>query len=186
MKRSHQIVTLVAGIAVLSLIGFLYSGLQHNPKDIPSTMIGKPAPDFRAAWLQARNELPSSAERHFSLADLKGKHVILNFWASWCFSCRDEAKDLQAFWEMSKAQNIYVIGIAIQDTPEAALEFAGTYGKRYVLGLDEDGKASIDYGVTGVPETFFINADGIIVHKHIGPVSTAQLTEASAKYFAAK
>jgi cytochrome c biogenesis protein CcmG/thiol:disulfide interchange protein DsbE len=101
--------------------------------------------------------------------------LILNFWASWCVSCRTEAHELESFWKAYRDQGVKVVGIAIQDEQEAAKKFAQYYGKTYILGLDEDGKAAIDYGVSGVPETFLIDRDGVIRHKEIGPVSAAML-----------
>ena len=104
---------------------------------------------------------------------------MLNFWASWCYSCRAEAVDFERFWK--ERQDIAVVGIAIQDTVEAAKAFAAQYGKTYILGLDTDGKIALDYGVTGVPETFFINANGVIVHKETGPVTEKMLQKYSKK-----
>ena len=118
--------------------------------------------------------------RGFALDDFKGRPVVVNFWASWCVSCREEARELEKFWQAVKGKNVAVVGVAIQDTVEAAQKFAKQYGKTYILGLDEDGKAAIDYGVAGVPETFIIDASGVIVHKETGPVTAQKLEEAVA------
>jgi cytochrome c biogenesis protein CcmG/thiol:disulfide interchange protein DsbE len=181
-KNRHLLITVIAGLAIAALVVFLYSGLQHDPKNIPSPLLGKPALGFSTKWLQGQEFLPGSNPSSLSLSDLRGKNIVLNFWASWCHSCREEALDLQAYWEKYRDQGIVVIGIAIQDTEEAAREFAERYGKKYILSLDEDGKASIDYGVTGVPETFLINKEGIVVHKEVGPVTVASLEELMKKF----
>ena len=107
---------------------------------------------------------------------MKGRPVVLNFWASWCVSCRQEAVELEKFWQAHKDQ-VLVVGIAIQDSAEDSKRFAAYFGKTYAIGLDEDGKAAIDYGVSGVPETFLIDAQGVIRHKEIGPVEATQLSQ---------
>ena len=176
-KNRSQLV--VAGLAILSvgLVFFLYLGMQKNPKDLPSMLVGKPAPDFRASWISGQKHIPNAAKEHYRLSDLRGKTVVLNFWASWCYSCRQEARDLEAFHQLNLQSDIAVVGIAIQDTFEAATGFAVQYGKTYPLGLDDTGSISIDYGVTGVPETFIIDPAGNIVHKEVGPVDVPKLTE---------
>ncbi len=164
---------IVLGVGFISL---LWHGLGTDPNKVPSAFLGKRAQEFKAGWLQGKEHLGEPKPEGFSSEDFKGRPLILNFWASWCYSCRSEARDFEAFWQKYKDRGIAVVGIAIQDTPTAALEFARTYGKTYILGLDsEDGKAAIDYGVTGVPETFFIDRQGILIHKEAGPVSTELL-----------
>lgn len=176
-KRKHLIITLSALAAAIAFVGLLALGLRNDPTQIPSALLNKPAKDFRVAWLLGKEHLATQDEEHLSLADLKGKPVILNFWASWCYSCRAEARDFEKFWQIYKDKGVIVAGIAIQDSPEAALNFADQYGKTYLLGLDVDGRAAIDYGVTGVPETFVIDKNGRIVHKEAGPVNTMKLAE---------
>ena len=164
---------LIAGIGVILVI--LNKGLDLSPKKIPSALINKKAHHFAITWLQGKENVPVEKQgRLLSLNQFAGKPVILNFWASWCFSCRHEAKDFEKFWQKYQDQ-VHVIGIAIQDTPQAALAFAKQYGKSYILGFDEDGTTSIDYGVSGVPETFIIDRNGFIVHKETGPVTFSSL-----------
>ncbi len=166
--------SLFAVLAGLFLF-FLWKGLGTDHSKIPSALLNKQTQTFQASWLQGKEHLSSPQEAAFSMADFKGRPIILNFWASWCYSCRAESRDFEAFWQKYKDRGVAVVGIAIQDTPESALQFARTYGKTYILGLDsEDGKAAIDYGVTGVPETFFIDRNGVMIHKEAGPV-TAEL-----------
>lgn len=177
-NRKHILTTLAFVLVVAGIIGFFYRGLSHPAdKNIPSAMLGKQAQPFQVSWLQGQEHLGHSPDaKGFSLADFKGRPLILNFWASWCYSCREEARDFEAFWQRYKDKGIIVAGIAIQDSPEAALQFAKTYGKTYLLGLDsEDGKAAIDYGVTGVPETFIIDRNGVVLHKEAGPMTSEKL-----------
>lgn len=179
--RKNIGIAIVLFLVTIGLVTTLYMGLNQDPKAIPSNFIGKPAMDFRVAWIQGEDILGGETTEHFNLNDFRGKNVILNFWASWCVSCRTEARDLEAIHRKYKDKDIAVVGIAIQDTIGDARRFASTFGKNYILGLDEDGKASIDYGVTGVPETFIIDKQGVVVHKEVGPVTTAMLEEFIAK-----
>ena len=178
-NNRHRIVTLVIFGAVAFLIATLYYGVTAvNVAKIPSALIGKPGGNFQATWIQGQQHLPQQAQaKGFSLADFRGKPVVLNFWASWCVSCREEALEFEKFWQAAKGRDVVVVGIAIQDTVEAAQKFALQYGKTYILGLDEDGVAAIDYGVSGVPETFIIDRAGIIVHKEVGPITAPKLEE---------
>ena len=111
--------------------------------------------------------------------------IVLNFWASWCAECRIEAVILEDFFKKYGVNNkkFVMIGIAIQDTPKNAKAFAKHFGKSYLLGLDDDaGNIALDYGIYGVPETFFIDPEGNIFHKTIGIVST-ELLEQKFKLF---
>ena len=158
-------------VIVLGLIILLAFGFTTDPKKVPSPLLGRPAPDFQV------NEL--NGEQKFSLSEFKGKPVVLNFWASWCAECRTEAVILEDFFQkygINKKQ-LVMIGIAIQDTPKKAKAFARHFGKTYLLGLDDDaGNIAVDYGIYGVPETFFIDPEGNIFHKTIG-MGTKELME---------
>ena len=173
--QKHFIISAGIIISVVLLLGLLMKALTLDPTRVASTLVGKPAFPFSTQLLQGESWLAGGDGKTISLNDLKGKPVILNFWASWCVSCREEAAEFQRFWERHREEGILVVGIAIQDTPEAALEFAKRFGKTYPLGLDVSGKAGIDYGVYGVPETFLIDRNGVIQHKETGPMSVALL-----------
>ena len=164
-------------VIVLGLITLLAFGFTTDPKKVPSPLLGRPAPDFQV------NEL--NGEQKFSLSEFKGKPVVLNFWASWCAECRTEAVILEDFFQkygVNKKQ-LVMIGIAIQDTPKKAKAFARHFGKTYLLGLDDAaGNIALDYGIYGVPETFFIDLEGNIFHKTIGMV-TKELMEQKFKPF---
>lgn len=175
-KQSHVVISAGIIVAALALVGILGYGLKLDPKKIPPTTVDKAAHGFRVSWIQGREHVPNAPEGHFTLEDLKGKYVVLNFWASWCVSCREEAVELERYHQANKDE-VLVVGIAIQDEKEAALKFAKYFGKTYAIGLDEDGKAAIDYGVSGVPETFIIDKAGVVRHKEVGPVTGKKLEE---------
>ena len=164
-------------VVVLGLITLLAFGFTTDPKIVPSPLMGRPAPDFQVDEL--------NGEQKFSLSEFKGIPVVLNFWASWCAECRTEAVILEDFFQkygVNKKQ-LVIIGIGIQDTPKKAKAFAKHFAKNYLLGLDdEDGNIALNYGIYGVPETFFINPEGIIFHKTVGMVST-ELMEKKFKPF---
>ena len=154
-------------LAILSFIGLLAFGLTSDPSHVPSPWIGKPAPDFAVVALDGASTL--------RLSDLKGKPVVLNFWASWCVECQVEAGILEGVYQQFEKQKnqIHVVGIAIQDTHPQAQAFAQRFGKSYFLALDDaTGTIGLDYGLYGVPETFFIDARGVVRFKHVGAVTT--------------
>lgn len=161
--RRHRIVSGILIAAAVATVALLTRGLFVNVEKVPSALVGKKAAGFEVKGLGDAGTV--------SLASFKGKPVILNFWASWCTSCREEAEMLETFWQMARDKGIQVVGVAVQDTPEAALEFARRAGKTFPVGIDESGKVGLDYGVYGVPETFFIDASGIIRYKEAGPLT---------------
>lgn len=156
----------VAVFAVL--VVFLAVGLTRKPREIPSPLIDKPAPAFTLTQL-------SNPGKTFSPADLKGKVWLLNVWASWCVACREEHPVLLEF---AKTQAAPIVGLDYKDERSAALVFLRQGGDPYVLSvMDADGRVGIDYGVVGVPETFVVDAAGIIRYKHTGPVTRRVLEE---------
>ena len=170
--RKHLIITVVALCCVVGITLVLRTGLQEAKKPVTTenTLVGKPANDFSIVPIANTTETAP-----LSLANFKGKPLIINFWASWCESCRSEALEMQKFWQAHEKDGVVVLGIAVHDTPANSRGFAEKYGKTYVLGLDETGMAAINYGVTGVPETIFIDAQGVIRHKETGPMDVAML-----------
>ena len=174
-NKKHMWISGTLVVGMLALVGLLIKSLTLNPMAVASSQINQPAKDFSAELLQGASWIGRGDGKVIHLDDLRGKPLILNFWASWCVSCREEAQYFEAFWQRHKEEGVIMVGIAIQDTVEAANQFAKTYGKTYPLGLDNSGKASIDYGVTGVPETFFIDRSGTIRHKETGPMSVELL-----------
>ena len=160
-KKTYFALGILVGCGIL---GIMIYGLffASSPGKIPSAQIGKAAHLFTVETF--------SGER-ISLADLRGKPVILNFWASWCVSCRQEAHILEQAHQAFTPRGAVFIGIAINDTREASLAFISRYGKTYFLGPDDEtGSISLDYGVTAVPETFLIDKQGVIQKKVLGAI----------------
>lgn len=148
------------------LVGFLAVGLNLNPREVPSPLVGKPAPDFRLALL-------SDPARQLSPADLRGKVWLFNVWASWCASCRQEHELLL---DLSKQSVVPIYGMDYKDQPGDAQAVLNRYGNPYVeTVVDLDGRAGINYGVYGVPETYLIDKNGIIRYKHTGPLTRDSL-----------
>ncbi len=152
--------------AIMSVVGLFAFGFSKNPKIVKSPLVGGRAPAFALTEMNTGESLGS--------AKLKGTPYLLNFWASWCAACRDEAPYLKAAYERyEKGRGGFrVIGIAIQDELEKARAFARRFGKEYFLAMDnERGDISLNFGLYGDPETFFVDARGIINHKHIGALN---------------
>jgi len=157
---------LIVGILVVTpLLIFLALSFRSDPRLIESPLIGRPAPDFNLA------DLDGNVVR---LADLKGKPVLLNFWATWCQPCIAEHPVLQAGARFYEGQASF-IGIIYQDKPELIRRFVETRGAWGPSLVDPDVGVAIAYGVYGAPETFIIDADGIVVEKLTGPVDAATL-----------
>lgn len=184
-SKKHIILTLVMTAGAAVVLYFLAAGLKMDQSVTPSALVNKPAPAFTAKVLQGEGDLNGAAQGVVSLSDLKGKPFVLNFWGSWCPSCRAEAYDLEKFWQQRANTSVMLLGVAMHDTVEQAMRFARTYGKTYPLALDTESMA-IDFGVTGAPETFVVDAKGIIVERIQGPVNTKQLLELEQKYFKAE
>ncbi len=144
------------------LVAFLAVGLQRDPHEIPSPLVSKAAPAFNVPQLIA-------ADNKFSPADMKGQVWMLNVWASWCVACRVEHPLLV---EIGQSKVVPLVGLDYKDTRPLALKFLGQHGDPYTLSaFDADGRVGIDYGVYGVPETFIVDKQGVIRHKHIGPLT---------------
>jgi len=151
-----------AGVAV-GLLGLLAWGLTRDPKLIPSPLIGKEAPLFELALFDGGR---------FRLEDQRGKVVVLNVWASWCYpACWNEAPRLEAAWRRYRDQGVVLVGLNYQDREAEARAFIQRFGKTFPNGPDQGSKIAIAYGVYGVPETFFIDHTGRIYAKHIGEIS---------------
>ena len=144
------------------LVGFLAVGLRLNPREVPSPLINKPAPPFTLPEL-------TDPQRTFSQKDMLGKVWLLNVWASWCVSCREEHPVLVEF---SKRNIVPVYGLNYKDERKDALAWLARLGNPYTMSImDRDGRIGIDYGVYGVPETYVIDKQGVIRYKQIGPVT---------------
>jgi cytochrome c biogenesis protein CcmG/thiol:disulfide interchange protein DsbE len=148
----------------LALAILLAIGLQLNPREVPSPLINKPAPHFELPQLHAR-------EMTFSQKDMLGKVWMLNVWASWCVSCREEHPVLV---DLAKSGAVPIVGLNYKDKHEDAIAWLTRYGDPYQLSAyDINGRVGIDYGVYGVPETYVIDRRGVIRYKRIGVLTPA-------------
>jgi cytochrome c biogenesis protein CcmG/thiol:disulfide interchange protein DsbE len=153
-------------VVFLVLAGFLFAGLWRDPRQVPSPLIDKPAPQFRLARLD-------DPAAKLGTADMKGQVWLLNVWASWCVSCREEHPLLV---ELAKAKVVPIIGLDYKDEPSAGRKWLAQFGDPYTASvIDRDGTVGIDFGVYGVPETFVIDKGGTIRYKQIGPVTAEAL-----------
>lgn len=145
------------------LVFFLARGLTKDPKYVPSPLVGKPAPTFNLPQLH-------DPKQTFAPEDLKGRVWLLNVWASWCVSCREEHPVLVGFARTHG--DIPLIGLDYKDQRNDAIAWLKKHGDPYVLSVfDADGRVGIDYGVYGVPETYVIDQAGVIRYKHVGPLT---------------
>ena len=150
------------------MVLFLGIGLTLNPREVPSPLIGKPAPTFQLSRV-------ADAGQTLSPDDFKGQVALVNVWASWCVSCRQEHPVLL---QLARQNVVPIYGLNYKDQREAAQGWLNQYGNPYVASaFDADGRVGINWGVYGVPETFVIDKAGLIRHKHTGPVTPESLEQ---------
>ena len=166
--RPTFFIPLIAFLGLVIIGGLALQGTlsgSRNPNQLPSVLIGKPAPDVPLPLLQnSRAELALDAYR--------GQPLLVNFFASWCAPCRAEAPALEHL-----SNQISIIGIAYKDRPQDTLQFLEQYGNPFVaIGRDDDGRAGMAWGVYGVPETYLIDPSGQIKWRHAGPLTRDVIT----------
>jgi cytochrome c biogenesis protein CcmG, thiol:disulfide interchange protein DsbE len=149
--------------AVVPVLALLAYGFWTNPREIPSPLLGRPAAPFA---------LTTFDRAPLTLEEMRGKIVLLNFWASWCIpACYDEAPTLERTWLAYKDKGVMVVGVNVQDTAEPARKFLARFGHSFPNAPDPKGHVAVDYGVYGVPETFFIDRRGRVRFKHVGALT---------------
>jgi cytochrome c biogenesis protein CcmG/thiol:disulfide interchange protein DsbE len=160
MKR--RLLFFVPLVAFIALTAFLLRGLWLDPREVPSPLIGKPAPQFERPKLAAAGESLTNN-------DMLGKVWVLNVWASWCAPCREE----HPVWnEFARKNQAPLVGLNYKDQDDAATRWLRDLGNPYTVSIaDRDVRVGIDFGVYGVPETFVIDKGGVIRFKHIGPLT---------------
>jgi cytochrome c biogenesis protein CcmG/thiol:disulfide interchange protein DsbE len=166
-RRSRRLILaawLVAGVA--AIVAFLTVSLGRPSGSVDTPIVGRPAPAFDLRTLDGRR---------VSLADLRGSPMVLNFWASWCIPCREEAPLLTSADATYRSNGLRILGVIYQDSSENASDFMARYGQTYPGLLDPDGRTAIDYGVFGIPETFFIDRTGVVRSRQVGPLTEADL-----------
>jgi cytochrome c biogenesis protein CcmG/thiol:disulfide interchange protein DsbE len=165
---SRRRLALVVAVAFLAFVGLLAWGIQRSAAPdrdaLPSPLVDRPAPDFSLPILHAPSQ-------EVSAADLRGEPYVLNVWGSWCPACQDEHPVLTRYAE---TRRIRVIGYNWKDEPTDALRWLERFGNPYwVVLADQEGRTAIDWGIYGAPETFLVDAAGMVRWKHVGPLTDA-------------
>jgi len=160
VRRAWRWLVPLSAVPVLAVLAY---GFLLDPRSIPSPLVGRPAAPFS---LTAFDGSPVSLEAW------RGQVVVVNFWASWCKpACYDEAPVLERAWRTYRDRGLVVVGVDMQDTPEAARAFIRQFQLTFPNAPDDGGKVAVEYGVYGVPETFFVDRAGTIRAKHVGAVT---------------
>jgi len=158
----------------LAMVVALAAGLRHDPRELPSSLVGRPAPAFVLPVLAQSGPAANQKGQTFDPASLRGKVWMLNVWASWCTACRAEHPVLL---DMAAQTHVPLYGLNYKDSRGAALDWLQRMGDPYAASLvDAEGRVGIDLGVYGVPETFVIDAAGVVRYRQVGPV-TQQVLE---------
>jgi cytochrome c biogenesis protein CcmG/thiol:disulfide interchange protein DsbE len=168
-KLFQKLATAIVIIVSVGFLGFLVWGmLNKQPLTGLSgiTMLNRPAPDFTLTTFKGTT---------ISLEGLTGKPLVINFWASWCPPCRIEAPLLERTWRAYKNRDVVFIGVDVQDREEDALSYIREFDITYPNGPDPTGEISIDYGVSGLPVTFFVSRKGEIVRRWVGAIERSVL-----------
>jgi cytochrome c biogenesis protein CcmG, thiol:disulfide interchange protein DsbE len=164
--RRFRALFLLPVVAFVGLVAAFALGLQHDPSRVPSPLIGKPVPDFALPPVAGRGQ-------GFASADLRGHVSLVNVFASWCVSCREEHPLLL---QLARAGAMPIDGLDYKDKPADAVRWLTAMGDPYGrIGADRDGRVAIDWGVYGVPETFVVGRGGVIAYKVIGPITPEAL-----------
>ena len=156
---------MAAGAIALIVAALLVYGIVATPSEPPQ--VGSPVPDFEFTALDGSS---------MNLGAHNGEIVVVNFFASWCDPCRQEAADLEQAWLAYQDQGVQFYGIAYKDADSKAQAFLDEFGVSYPSTVDTSNRTARDYGVTGVPETFVIDREGLLVHHFLGPITQAQLS----------
>ena len=159
----------VAVVVIAAVLAALAWGLANRtPATGRSgiTRVAKPAPEFAMTTFDGVR---------FDLAEHIGRPIVINFWASWCVPCRREAGTLEGAWRASREAGVLFVGVDTDDLEADAREFVREFGVTYPNGLDPDGEITVDYGVIGLPVTFFVNREGVIERRWVGEISGSQL-----------
>lgn len=163
MSSRSRVLRWAIPLAVVPLLVLLGYGFRTDPREIPSPLLGKPASPFALTTFDGKP---------ISLDSLRGQVVVVNFWASWCIpACYDEAPSLERAWRAYRDRGVVLIGVNIQDKEEPARRFLTQFGHTFPNAPDPSGRVSVDYGVYGVPETFFIDRKGQVRFKKVGSVT---------------
>jgi cytochrome c biogenesis protein CcmG/thiol:disulfide interchange protein DsbE len=170
VNYKRALIAAMFAVPVIALFGW---GLSKDPGYIPSPLPGKEAPPFSlAVFAPGQPPLNRAVGDSVRLSDLRGQVVVLNFWASWCLSCRDEHTTLSEVAKRYAGRPVHFLGVLYNDEPAAGLQWISEMGgQSYPSVNDPKARTAIDFGLYGVPETFFLDADGRVAYKNTGPVT---------------
>ena len=154
-------------VAISALVVVLVLAFRRAPQDLRTGTVGKPAAAFTLQRLDGDDKMVIDAPR--------GRVTVINFFASWCIPCKEENPALVRVYERYRASDVVFIGVLYQDSRENGLKYIRDNGVTWLTGSDDDGRVAFSYGVFGIPETYFIGADGIIAGRHIGPIDETTL-----------
>ena len=165
-----RVVRIAVVVAILGLVVTLALAFRRDPHDIKTGTIGKAAPVFTLDRLDGSGTV--------ALADLSGKVVVVNFFASWCLPCTQENPALVRVYERYRSSDVVMLGVNYQESRDNGLAYVRRMGMGWTTVADDDGRVAMSYGVFGPPETFFIGPDGVIAGRHIGPIDEETLVNA--------
>ena len=165
-RRGLRPTWVAAGVIALLVLVLLGNALIDRPSEPPQ--VGSPVPDFRLTALDGSE---------MNLAAQRGKVVVINVFASWCAPCREEAAALEQTWQDYQDQGVQFFGIAYKDADSKAQAFLDEFGVTYPSALDPSNRTPRAYGVTGVPETFVVDRQGLLVHHFLGAITQDQLSQ---------
>ncbi len=169
----------IFSVLVLALFATLAYGLSNRSTATGRsgvTRVGKPAPDFAMRLLDV-GTASSPENGEFRLSDHEGVPVVINFWASWCPPCRQESPSFERLWRLYQDTGIQFVGVDIQDEVSDAEEYVREFGLTFPNGVDPDGAITVEYGVIGLPVTFFIGSSGIVEGRWVGAITEDKLEE---------
>ena len=164
MRRWIVLAAAVLGVA--AVVSVFSSGFGRDPSVVPSNFVSEPAPDLAGPTLDGGT---------YDLDRDPAKVVLVNVWASWCPPCRDEAPTLERAWQRYRGRGVVLVGLDVWDGEQDARDFLRRFGVTYPNGPDTDGSAAIGYGLTGIPETYFIRPDGTMARHWVGPLTDQQI-----------
>jgi cytochrome c biogenesis protein CcmG/thiol:disulfide interchange protein DsbE len=157
-------------IAIAALVVVLMLAFRRDPHDLRTGTVGKPASTFALQKLDGTGVL--------ALDDAKGKVTVVNFFASWCIPCKEENPALVRVYERYRASGVAFLGVLYQDSRESGARYVRDNGVTWPTASDDDGRVAFAYGVFGIPETYFIDTNGVIQGRHIGPIDESTLVTA--------